>query len=84
MGEDILVAPVLEEGKVSRNVYLPRGVWTDQYNGESYTGPIWLNDYPANLSVLPYFIRSGAAILTFKFSSILIALFTIILFASKS
>lgn len=52
-----MVAPVLVEGKVSRDIYLPRGDWTDQ-NGKSYTGPIWLKDYPADLSVLPYFIKS--------------------------
>lgn len=83
LGEDILVAPVLVEGKVSRDVYLPRGAWIDQNNGDSYTGPIWLHDYPANLSVLPYFIKSGSAILTSQISLILIALFTVILFAIK-
>lgn len=83
MGDDILVAPVLVEGKVSRDVYLPRGVWIDQNNGQSYTGPIWLNDYPASLSVLPYFIRSGSAILTFNVNYILIALFTLIVFSSQ-
>lgn len=83
LGEDILVAPVLVEGMVSRDIYLPRGVWIDQNGGESHTGPIWLNDYPANLSVLPYFIRSGSVILISKISSMIIALFLIILFASK-
>lgn len=83
MGEDILVAPVLEEGKVSRDVYLPRGVWVDQNNGNSHTGPIWLRNYPANLSVLPYFIRSGSVIITSKISSMIISLFTIVIYSSK-
>ncbi len=59
LGENILVAPVLVEGKVSRDIYLPRGEWVDQ-NGNSHTGPIWLIDYPADLSVLPYFIKSDS------------------------
>lgn len=83
MGEDILVAPVLEEGKVSRDVYLPRGVWIDQNNGDSHTGPIWLTNYAANLSVLPYFIRSGSVILTSKISSMIISIFAIFIFYSK-
>ena len=29
LGDDILVAPVLEEGAVDRDVYLPVGLWQD-------------------------------------------------------
>lgn len=60
LGDDILVAPVLEEGKDARNIYLPAGKWIDQNNGETYIGPLWLNDYPAPIEVLPYFIKSGS------------------------
>lgn len=40
-GEDYLVAPVIEEGAESREVYLPEGQWIDYWNpeGESITGP---------------------------------------------
>lgn len=82
LGEDILVAPVLVEGMVSRDIYLPRGEWKDENNGGSHTGPVWLYGYPANLSVLPYFTRSqrsGSVILTSKISSTIIALFALVL-----
>ncbi|KAJ6650074.1 Myogenesis-regulating glycosidase [Pseudolycoriella hygida] len=78
LGEDILVAPVLQEGRIARDIYLPRGVWEDQNYGNKYTGPIWVHNYPANLSVLPYFIRSGSIILKSTISSLIVVLFTIV------
>uniref|UniRef100_A0A1L8DQS6 Putative maltase glucoamylase n=1 Tax=Nyssomyia neivai TaxID=330878 RepID=A0A1L8DQS6_9DIPT len=57
LGEEVLAAPVLEEGQTSRDIYLPAGDWLDGNNGSIYTGPLWLRKYPAPLSVLPYFIR---------------------------
>lgn len=60
MGEDVIVAPVLQKGKTSRNIYLPEGKWIDQNDGSTHQGPIWLTDYDAPLDVLPYFVRSGS------------------------
>ena len=37
-GSKLLVAPVLEAGAVSRDVYLPEGVWEDLYSGDKITG----------------------------------------------
>ncbi|XP_063829755.1 myogenesis-regulating glycosidase-like [Ostrinia nubilalis] len=56
LGEKILAAPVMEEGAVSRHIYLPTGLWKDGVSGESIQGPIWLMDYPAPLDTLPYFV----------------------------
>jgi len=56
LGERILAAPVVVEGAVSRDIYLPTGTWRDQ-NGELHNGPIWLRDFPAPLDVLPYFVK---------------------------
>ncbi|KAK9700828.1 hypothetical protein QE152_g31004 [Popillia japonica] len=36
LGEDILVAPILEEGAVTRDIYLPAGTWEDGNTGEIY------------------------------------------------
>ncbi|ODN06546.1 hypothetical protein Ocin01_00145 [Orchesella cincta] len=58
LGDNILVAPVVVEGAVSRNIYLPAGTWTSGVDGEVVTGPRWLNDYPVPLNVVPYFIKS--------------------------
>ncbi|XP_055697883.1 myogenesis-regulating glycosidase-like [Phlebotomus papatasi] len=57
LGEEILAAPILQKGQTSRNIYLPVGRWQDGNNGSIYHGRQWLNNYPAPLSVLPYFIR---------------------------
>jgi len=58
LGDSVLVAPVLEEGAISRDIYLPSGRWQDQVQeGQVYDGPIWLRDYPAPLDTLPYFLK---------------------------
>ncbi|KAL1505265.1 hypothetical protein ABEB36_004866 [Hypothenemus hampei] len=57
LGEDILVAPVVVEGAISRDVYLPQGQWKDGNNGTVYKGPITLKSYSAPIEVLPYFIK---------------------------
>lgn len=56
LGDKILVAPVVDEGAVSRNIYLPKGSWTDQ-DGNTHEGPKWLENYPAPLNVVPFFIK---------------------------
>ena len=59
LGDDVLVAPVLEEGGVKRNIYFPVGDWRDGNNddAEVIVGPTWVNDYEAPLLVLPWFVR---------------------------
>lgn len=42
-GEDILFAPITEQGCRSRRVYLPAGSWQDVNGGERYEGKQWLN-----------------------------------------
>ena len=57
LGDNILVAPVVQEGAVSRHVYLPAGNWeTDTASGRTnFTGPLWLRNWPAPIDVLPFF-----------------------------
>ena len=38
LGDDILVAPLLEENASSREVYLPKGVWRDFFTGTEHEG----------------------------------------------
>lgn len=40
-GENLLVAPLFETGKVSRKVYLPPGSWIDYQSGKIYEGGRW-------------------------------------------
>ncbi|XP_057372341.1 myogenesis-regulating glycosidase-like [Daphnia carinata] len=59
LGDDVLVAPVLQTGAVTKDIYLPKGVWRDEADPSHpvYTGPMWLYSYPAPLDILPYFTR---------------------------
>lgn len=60
-GRDVLVAPVLTEGAVSRPIIFPLGRWIDMSEPRvSYTGAI--NSYEAPLDKLPLFARAGAFI----------------------
>lgn len=56
LGRDILVAPVVEQGASTREVYFPRGCWRG--GGERYQGPRSAT-VPAPLERLPYFKRCG-------------------------
>ena len=60
IGTDLLVAPVLQKGAVSRDVYLPAGKWRDLKSGEVLEGGRWLRKHPAPLDVLPVFVRPGS------------------------
>ncbi|MBX7172228.1 MAG: DUF4968 domain-containing protein [Pyrinomonadaceae bacterium] len=40
-GENLLVAPIFEEGKNDRQVYLPTGNWIDYQTGKIYQGEKW-------------------------------------------
>jgi alpha-glucosidase (family GH31 glycosyl hydrolase) len=56
VGDDILVAPILEKGKLLRDIFLPKGQWTSA-SGDTYIGPTKLWDFPAPIEDIPYFIR---------------------------
>ena len=56
VGNTLLVAPVLEMGARSRDVYLPKGQWTDVLRSRTLRGG-WHRDYKAELHELPYFVK---------------------------
>lgn len=61
-GSDILVAPVLYEGQVQRDVYLPKGTnWVDFKTSKVYEGGNTIS-YDAPLDTIPVFIKEGARI----------------------
>lgn len=57
LGDGILVAPILEEGSTSRDVYLPEGNW---YNSKVGTtkGPTTVH-LEAPINTLLYFVKDG-------------------------
>lgn len=64
VGKDLLVAPVVKEGRTKRNVYFPTGDdWLDWYTGARYNGGTFSN-IDAPIDRLPVFIRVGAVIPT--------------------
>jgi len=61
-GRDVMVAPVMQQGAVSRSITFPEGTWVDISHPEKrYQGHTTVN-YAAPLEVLPLFARAGAFI----------------------
>lgn len=58
-GSDLLVAPVLFEGRTRRELYLPQGDWYDFWSAERYHGGRSL-EVPVTLASIPVFVRAGA------------------------
>lgn len=59
-GQWLLVAPVYKSEDRRDSIYLPKGKWIDYWDGKTYAGGRWLNDYPAPLAKLPLFVKAGA------------------------
>lgn len=57
-GADLMVAPVIEEGAVSRNVYLPDGEWVHVWTNERF-GAGW-HKVDAPIGSPPVFWRGGS------------------------
>ncbi|NGZ76039.1 glycoside hydrolase family 31 protein [Saccharibacillus alkalitolerans] len=63
-GSRMLIAPVVEQGKRHRAVYLPEGKWYDFVTGEAQEGGrAILADAP--LDVCPIYVRAGAFLPTY-------------------
>ena len=59
-GNDILVAPIIEEGATERSVYLPEGAeWTYAYTKEKYKGGQRVI-VPAPIDIIPVFYKNDA------------------------
>jgi alpha-glucosidase (family GH31 glycosyl hydrolase) len=61
LGDEVLVAPVIQPGQTERRLYLPADAWRDYWSGEGYAGPGWVT-VAAPLHRVPIFIREGAAV----------------------
>lgn len=58
-GDKLLIAPILEAGAKSRNVYLPAGCrWKDTHSGQIYEGGNGV-DVPVTIERIPVFLRMG-------------------------
>ncbi|MBC2316321.1 glycoside hydrolase family 31 protein [Listeria booriae] len=61
-GEHLLVAPIIEEGAWSREVYLPEGIWYKLWTNEKVTGPT-VQNYTCDTSEIPVFVKTSTVIL---------------------
>lgn len=70
LGDNILVAPVVNYGERQRLVYLPEGQWIDNWTGKEYQGCQWIMmDCPLyELKGLPMLVKKGAIIPKQEFS----------------
>lgn len=59
VGDEILVAPVVEKGAKARDIYLPPGAWNDQLRNVKIQGETWLRNYRVELDELAYFTLSS-------------------------
>lgn len=62
-GDALLVAPVIEKGAVTKQIYFPEGKWYDWMRNKSYTGGAWITDSVA-LNELAVFAREGSFVPT--------------------
>lgn len=59
VGEQLLVAPVVMQGSVYKNVYLPEGVWYDIHTNKRYEGGTCISYY-APIDCCPMFAKEGS------------------------
>ncbi len=61
VGDAILIAPVLSQGEVKRQVILPQGVWYSFWDDRSFFGPAKL-EIQVTQDTIPVFIKGGAVL----------------------
>lgn len=61
LGEELLVAPVYQQGATTREVFFPEGDWVDFWTGEHYKGGSRCQ-VMAPIDRIPLFVRKGAII----------------------
>lgn len=61
LGESLLIAPVLEKGATSREIYLPRGVWYDFHTNKLIDGAREIQ-VDAPLNHMPMYAKAGKII----------------------
>jgi alpha-glucosidase (family GH31 glycosyl hydrolase) len=61
LGDDLLVAPVVEPGLEFLDVYLPAGEWIEAWRGGRFAGPARVR-VPAPLDEIPVFARASVPV----------------------
>ena len=58
-GDALLIAPVLEAGAKTRELYLPKANWYNFYNNSQSAGGIWKTD-TVTLETMPVYVKAGS------------------------
>lgn len=58
IGNNVMIAPIMQPGVTDRAVYFPEGTWVDYFTGEEYTG-MKTHLIHAELDMLPMFVKKG-------------------------
>lgn len=62
VGDEILVAPIVHEGKTERDVYLPYGWWKDDILAQVIRGGKWMRKYQIPLDKVAFFVRTEPSV----------------------
>ncbi|XP_055540065.1 myogenesis-regulating glycosidase isoform X2 [Wyeomyia smithii] len=57
IGDGMIVAPILYRADISREVYLPQGVWKDGIDGSLRKGNRWIHNYHVPRDKVAYFVK---------------------------
>jgi hypothetical protein len=60
LGDDLLVAPVIQSGVASWRVYLPAGKWVDPWTERDIVGPATI-ERPTQMDEIPVYVRAANA-----------------------
>ncbi|MFL5626434.1 MAG: TIM-barrel domain-containing protein, partial [Ktedonobacteraceae bacterium] len=63
VGENLLSAPIYEQGAMNRSVYLPAGNWFDYWTEDEYPGGV-TNTFATPLDRWPLFVRANSILPT--------------------
>jgi oligosaccharide 4-alpha-D-glucosyltransferase len=69
LGDNLLVAPVTNQGATARMLYLPEGKWYNFYDNTLLNGKQWLNQ-PVDINHIPLFVKAGGFIPLWQADSI--------------
>lgn len=61
VGDNIIVAPIVHEGKTERDIFLPDGWWKDEMMAVVIRGGKWMRKYQVPLDKVAFFVRTGSS-----------------------
>lgn len=61
-GEQVMVVPVTDKGQQVKTYYIPAGKWTNLYNHQVLTGPVWFTDSNISIKNIPVYAKEGSFI----------------------